>query len=381
MFSVAESIKCMQDYLRSGKTLAQFESEHGIAGKTDGNHLILDYDQFTVKWNEPYGYACRGLVVDPVTFEVIAFGLPKFHNLGEHYASSIDWASARVFEKIDGTMINRWWSPVTQRFEYTTRFCLPDGLETTKVNSGAMHWADMIRRCMASVSADVLALQSKKETWTFEVCSFHNMVVVRHAGFYAKLLAVRNIETLQEQSVADRDFAPSYYRFSNADEVAAFANKHPATELEGFVVVDSSFNRIKIKSDQYVSLHRLKDGLRGINNLVMLAKGNDYEEVTSHFPEYKPDLDMAASIINAVIHKHEQAYASASMIDNQKDFAIEINSKGLECSAALFAVRAGRAISIDAAFRHMPDTAFCKIFKSKIANALSNSYSDSKPLS
>jgi hypothetical protein len=380
MFSIAHAIEMTQSYLRSGKSLSQFESEHGIAGKTDGNHIILDYDQFTVNWNEPYGYVCRGLIVDANTFDVIAFGLPKFHNLGEHHASNIDWASARVFEKIDGTMVNRWWSPHTQRFEYTTRFCLPAQLDAIKVNSGVMYWSDMIRQCMASVSPEMLASQSKKETWTFEACSFHNMVVVRHSGFFAKLLAVRDIETMQEQSVADRESAPKHYSFSNSEEVSAFANQYPAVEAEGFVVVDGNFSRIKIKSDQYVALHRLKDGLQGINNLVLLAKGNDYEEITSHFPEYKKDLDAAASIINDIISEHEAVYQASNSIANQKEFAIAINSKGLECTAALFAVRAGRAASIDSAFRHMPDTAFCKIFKGKIADALSVSHSEEKEL-
>lgn len=122
---IRTALKATQDYLRSGKTLAEFEAEHGIRGKSDGKHIILDYDQIAVKWTEPYGYVCRGLVLDAVTFGLIAMGLPKFFNFGEHYASPIDWNTAKVFEKIDGSMVNRWWSPHTGKFEYSTSGSAP----------------------------------------------------------------------------------------------------------------------------------------------------------------------------------------------------------------------------------------------------------------
>lgn len=384
-FSIGGALKATQEYLRSGKTLEQFDTEHGIRGKSDGKHLILDYDQLSVKWTEPYGYVCRGLVLDAVTFDVIAFGLAKFFNFGEHYATPIEWGTAQVFEKIDGTMVNRWWSPHTNRFEYSTRFQLPENLLINTVNSGVITWHDLIERCMANVGTreeddlSPLDLQPEWETWTFEACSFHNMVVVRHSGFSAKLLAIRNIRTLQEESIhgcGHGATTPKSYRFDSGAEVAEFANKHAATDLEGFVVVDGDFNRVKIKSDQYVTLHRMKDGLNGINNVILLAKSNDYEEITTHFPEYKPDLDVVAGIINEVIARHETAMATHAAIESQKDFAITINALGLEYVAALFSTRSGKAKSVRDAFMGMADTSFCKLFKSKARAALGEKYSE-----
>lgn len=384
MIDLVQALRDTQAYLRSGKTLAQFEAEHGIRGKVEGPHLILDYDQIAVKWAEPYGYICRGLVLDANTFEVIACGLGKFFNDAEHYAAPIDWDSAKVFEKIDGTMVNRWWSPHTNRFEYSTRFQLPDGLKTNLVNSGVICWQDMIDRCMTNVGSrddglSPLDLQPMWETWTFEVCSMHNMVVVRHADYHAKLLAIRNNISLQEESVESRGHGastPRSYCFINAAEVAEFANQHAATELEGFVVVDGAFNRVKIKSDQYVALHRAKDGLKGINNLILLAKSNDYEEVVVHFPEYKYDLDVAAAAIERVVSAHELIYEECRGIENQKEFAIAIMSCGLEYPAALFTTRAGKSVSVRQSFMDMNDTGFCKLFKTKVRLLLSDRYQE-----
>jgi hypothetical protein len=391
MFDLKTSLSAVQDYLRSGKTLEQFEAEHGIRGKTDGKHLILDYDQISVKWTEPYGYVCRGLILDAVTFDVIAFGLAKFFNFGEHYASPIDWSSAKVYEKIDGSMVNRWWSPHTERFEYSTRFQLPGNLEANTLDD-VITWKGLIDRCMAQVESLMLTEledQPKDETWTFEVCSRHNMVVVRHDGFTAKLLAIRNIRTLQERAVekvqerplTDASHIPKSYRFASGAEVAEFANKHAATELEGFVVCDGSFNRVKIKSDQYVQLHRAKDGLQGINNIILLAKGNDYEEIVVHFPEYKDDLDTVAGIIQRMISQHEEVYEKLKGIESQKDFALAVQAStiagtGLAYPAALYSTRAGKVPNVRQAFIGMSDSGFCKLFKSRVRTALGDRYTD-----
>jgi hypothetical protein len=377
MFSYAESLRTTQEYLRNGGCLERLETDHGIASKSDGKHLILDYDQITVKWNEPYGYACRGLVLDAATLDVVAAPLKKFFNYGEHYADAVDFDYAIAFEKIDGTMVNRWWSPHTGAFEYSTRFQLPEGLATTNVNSGMMTWRQMIDRCMASFDPATLAQQPKDETWTFEVCSPHNMVVVRHTSFYAKLLAIKNNVTLAERPVGGYyPHAPAGYELLNADEIRAFANRHPATELEGFVVVDDNFNRIKIKSDQYVALHRAKDGLRSANNILLLARSNDYEEVVVHFPEYKEDLDTASAIIQNTIARHESAFQKHASIESQKEFAIAINSEGLEFTSVLFSVRSGRASSISSAFLAIPETSFCKAFKPKLLEAIGAKYTE-----
>lgn len=382
MFTVTDALKATQDYLRSGKTLVDFEAEHGIRGKSDGQHLILDYDQISVKWTEPYGYVCRGLILDAVTFDVIAIGLGKFFNAGEHYAAPIDWESSRVYEKIDGSMVNRWWSPHTGRFEHSTRFQLPNDILGNTVNSGVITWRNLIERCMANVGqrddgCNPLDFQPSRETWTFEVCSVHNMVVVRHEGFSAKLLAIRNLDTLQEELIegcGHGSSTPASYRFSNAAEVAEFANKHAATDLEGFVVVDGNFNRVKIKGDQYIQLHRAKDGLQGINNLILLAKSNDYEEITTHFPQYKDDLDVVAGLINETVARHEAVFAECREIPVQKDFALAIQARGLEYPASLFTTRAGKSLSVQHAFMSMTDTGFCKLFKGRARAALGDRY-------
>lgn len=268
-------------------------------------------------------------------------------------------------------MVCRWWNPHQNKFCFSTRFQLPGGLSTNTVNGGVMTWQSMIDKCFSGADFE----QPVDETWVFEVCSPLNMVVVRHKDFYTKLLAIRNIKTLEEKSIDDHPLAPKSFRFSSSKEVADFANTFPATDLEGFVVFDGT-HRIKVKSDQYVYLHRLKDGLNSVKNLVLMARGNDYEEITTHFPQYRDDLDAVASLINEVISQHDGAYAVSKDISSQKDFAITINGKGLRCTSALFNVRAGKVPNVREAFLQMPDPAFVKLFKADVKKLLGEKYAD-----
>ena len=378
---IKKGLKDTQEYLRSGRTLEDFKVSHGIRGKTDldKKHLVLDYDQLSVKWTESYGWVCRGLILDAKTFDLIGMGLPKFHNFGEHYAAPIDWLSAKTFEKVDGSCVMRWFSPHTKNFEYSTRFQLPENIKVNTVNSGVITWEQLINKCLEGWK-EILPLQPKDETWVFEICSLHNQIVVRHQGFYAKILAARNIHTLEELSheklPGHPEMKPKSYSFNSPKEVADFANTFEATKNEGFVVCDTGFNRIKIKSDQYVALHRAKDGLKGINNLISLARGNDYEEITVHFPEYKPDLDTVSALIEEMIVRHEAAYETTKSIESQKDFAVEIQKLGLENTSSLFLTRAKKQPSVRTAFLVLEDTPFIKLFKERARAKLGDKYAE-----
>jgi hypothetical protein len=365
LVDIPTAILATQTYLRSGKSFKDFEAEHGIRVRTDGQHIILDYNIYSVKWNEPYGYVCRGLVLDAQTFEVIAFGLAKFFNLSEPNAVEIDWDTAKVYEKIDGTMVNRWWSPHTQQFEYSTRMQLPDQLRVNMTPSSLITWQVMIDKCIAESFGNLLDTQPIHETWTFEACSWHNTIVVRHEDFSAKLLSIRDINSLQERAIDAFPVIPQSYRFTNGAEVAEFANKHAAVELEGLVVVDAGFNRVKVKSDEYIALHRLKDNLQSISSILSLVKENDYDEVLVHFPEYRASFEAVAELINGTIAQHEAVYAECKDIPSQKEFACTIETKGLSYTSALYNVRSGRAASIRDAFMTMKDTAFFRLFSDK----------------
>lgn len=367
---IREAIEATQAFLRKHKeevgleeALQRFHVAHGIRGKTDGKLVILDYDQISVKWDQPYGHVCRGLILDAETFGVIAFGLPKFFNLGEGHAAPVDWDTAFVFEKLDGSMVQRFFNPHTARFEYSTRFQLPRDLEVNEVKPG-MTWKNLIDRCMDTIDI----VQPPHETFVFEVMSPANRIVVRHEKYRAALIAVRQLVSLEEKHVINYDevHRPRHFLLSSAEETQAFADTLKGTDMEGFVVCDREFRRVKIKGQQYVQLHRLKDSNDSPKALILLARGGDYDEVLVHFPEFAKPLAQALVVITNIVGRHEAAYERLKDIKVQKDFALEVQKLDLECSAALFQTRAGKAASVRDFFNNMRENAFVDMVRAQL---------------
>lgn len=368
MINLREAIDAVQQYLRSGKTLDDFNNEHGIRGKTDGDHIILDYDMLNVRWDEPYGYVCRGLILCAHTFEVLGFGLSKFFNSGEGYAAEINWDTARIYEKLDGTMVNRWWSPHREKFCYSTRYQLPDDLVANQIGDMGMTWEQLLDRCIGEL-ADTLN-QEHYETTVFEVMSPVNRVVVQHIGYNCGLLCRRNNRTLEEHDLSHHPLAPKTFAFTNHDEVEEFAHTLKGTESEGFVVVDGNFHRIKIKGGEYVRLHHLKDSAAGsMKALILVVRNGEVDEVSNYFPEFIPAMQQVQQIINDLIARHEAAYDDLFDLESQKEFALGVQARELENPGLLFTARAGKAESIQDAVDKLDDPKYIRMVKPLVEKA------------
>ena len=78
----------------------------GISEKTmfGRNMVLLKYNQRESDFTQDIVRECRGLILDADTNEVICHPFEKFFNLGEQCASEIDWSTAFVSEKLDGSL-------------------------------------------------------------------------------------------------------------------------------------------------------------------------------------------------------------------------------------------------------------------------------------
>lgn len=362
-------IEEVQSFLREGtleERLAQFKENHGIRSKTDGNLLILDYDQIRVKWSEPYGYVCRGLILDASTLDVVAFGLPKFFNFGESYADELNWQSAMVYEKLDGSMVQRFFNPRTKEFEFSTRFQLPCDLKKNIVSDLSDYcWHDLISRCFNTLAG---IEQSEDETLVFEAMSPLNRVVVNHSDFKARVIAIRDNITFKEKSLTslDESITPPMFPLFGPEACQKIADKYNGDVLEGFVVCDENFNRVKIKSKNYINLHRMKDKALSLNSIILLIKEKDEEEVLVHYPEFNDLFGRVKSHISSLAEKHNRVYEEYKGIENQKEFALSINEKKLEMPSVLFQTRAGKFPSVESAIFGMSDSSFVKLIKSTL---------------
>lgn len=70
-----------------------------------GDLICFKYSQIDSDFNEPLVRECRGIILEKDTWNVVAYPFNKFFNFGEEYADNIDWESAVVETKEDGSLI------------------------------------------------------------------------------------------------------------------------------------------------------------------------------------------------------------------------------------------------------------------------------------
>jgi hypothetical protein len=259
---------------------------------------LLKYDQLsapTLMTNIEV-QECRGLILEKGTWNVMSLAFTKFFNADETNAHKIDWNTAHVLEKLDGTLIQVYWDWVTEEwFAGTTGTAEGEGEVNNKMGTtfNSLFWDTVTKQYALNP-----CMLDKDHVYVFELTTPYNIVVKPHGESSATLLTVRNRVTLQELAwkdlymVSESLRMPLVKRFdlnaNNVDVLLKTFENMPWSE-EGYVVVDANFNRIKIKNPAYVAVHHLK-GKTAEHNIITIVKANEIEEFASTFPERRDEL-------------------------------------------------------------------------------------------
>lgn len=344
----------LQNFLRTGGTIQELADKYAIKTSRHAkyaNLVLFKYNQIESPFSEAIVRECRGIILDELNnWEIVSRPFDKFFNHGEGHAAPIDWSTAKVQEKVDGSLATL--------YHYDGRWHIatsgtPDagGL----VNDFGFSFAELFWKTFDAV-ASTHELDSDL-CYIFELTSQYNKVVVRHSKPGLTLLGARNVKTQQELSAQEASGfflnvpVVKSYSLSSFDEiVATFPSIDPMSQ-EGYVVVDAAFNRVKVKSPAYVALHHMKDSLGSQKALVIVALNGEIDEVVAHFPEYAENLQMAKLKIDSLVSELEAAYEKIKDIPVQKDFALEATKT--KCSSALFSMRSGKATDFRSYLRDM----------------------------
>ena len=260
--------------------------------------ILLKYDQLS----SPTLMAlkevqeCRGLVLEKDTWKVMSMAFSKFFNSEEGNAHKIDWDTAHVLEKLDGSLMSVYydWNK-KEWFAGTTGTAEGEGEVNNKMGTtfNQLFWTTIKEKYNVSPSAFI-----KGFTYVFELTTPYNIVVKPHGEASASLLTVRNLETLEEVSferlteIAESLGVPRVKSYDlNANNVGALLRtfENMIWHDEGYVVVDAKFNRVKIKNPAYVAVHHLK-GKTAEHNIMVIIKTNEIDEFAATFPDRKDEL-------------------------------------------------------------------------------------------
>ena len=256
----------VQKYLRSGKSLINLNQDYKInfVINSEDNSVVLNYSPNTPIETD-IGRESRALILDLDNWDVIAksmdaFLIPSSLKTAEKI-EYFDWNNAFATPKYDGCLMLLYF--IKNEWKIGTRFSTDSMCNVYSPNAGEteISWKDVFISTLEEYGysfEEFKTYLNKENYYSFELCSRFNRNIVIYEEQIIKLLTIVSSETLEELDIDQfklREFIPERIKVSSLDEVKKLIdqNNNPL-ECEGFVVVDSKLNRIKVKNEKYTEL-------------------------------------------------------------------------------------------------------------------------------
>jgi hypothetical protein len=360
--------------------------EHGIYASLSKNkkYASFNYDQIETKENDELSWDCRGLILSKDDFSdyqvsddgkldldivvgktrVLCFGMRRFFNYGMGACAPVNWSDPNlsIQEKRDGSLLQAWFSPITNSWNLATR-AVPEA--DLLMDNGIFTFRTLFEKALLDSCGITFEQLTQKldanHTYCFELTSRLNRVVVDYADNGITLLAVRDLTTHLEVypeccEIAKEGLVPTVqtYSFSTIPELLDWVSSRAPTEHEGVVVRDSNFNRIKVKNAAYVAASKMRDSLgsspRNCLELILLGKDDDAlsllpQEIVDNLLSIKSRY-IAWLRLQRDLYEEVYAEAMAIMPGDKKTFALTLDKYPEAYRAAFFNTFAGKCSSI-----------------------------------
>ena len=364
------------------------------------NLIMFKYNQIDSDFNVELVRECRGIILNEDTLEPISVPFFKFGNVGEGWVKDIDWKTASVQEKIDGSLIkvvrignnllistngtiDAYKAPLQEQigcyyknfgvlFESAIKNQFYDKIDWDSFPVPLMD-KEIRTACMDLFKDNIL----EGKTYMFELVSPFNRVVVPYKDTKAYFIGIRDNNTLKEEFFANHELSkifdcPKIFNLKTLDECIAATKELPWNE-EGYVAMDSEFNRVKIKSPSYVSVHHLKGegGTISYRRAIEIVRSNEIEEICSYFEEFRKSLDDCKDRFWKLVKETEDEWDDFTKISesfpSRKEKAMYIQ-KNFKIPGIAFGMMDGKISSVKDFFMNVPTDKILKYLGFKTNN-------------
>lgn len=269
---------------------------YSLSIKRKDTRILFKYSQIESDFSLNIVKEARGLILEDKTWKVICYPFNKFFNFGEKYADKIDWESATVETKEDGSLIKIYF--YNDEWKIATNGTID--AEDAELQSGPYKNFRQLFDAAEKCHFDFSKL-NRYFTYCCEICSEFNIIVCPQSEMRLIHIGTRDNRTFQEIETDIGIPHPQRYPLSSLEDCIAMAKTFDFTQ-EGFVVKDKNYNRIKVKSEDYVKVHRLaNNGSITLERVIDLLKTNETDEFLNYFPQYKNYIEEISEEINELI--------------------------------------------------------------------------------
>lgn len=290
--------------------------------------VIFNYNQIKSDFDFPLVKECRGVILEEKTWKVIRLSFIKFFNYREKNADEIDWTSATVTEKVDGSIIGLYF------YNGKWRVCTNSTIDADDAsliqNSKFQTYKDLFYYAWENSTNLHFDELNPNYCYTMELVSPQNRVVIRYDQPCLYLLSIRDMSTLKEVAIENNlpIAKPKVFSLTSLND-CLLAAKELGLSQEGYVVKDKFEHRIKIKSPEYVAMHYLRDINKiTLPRLIDVIKANEISEFLTYHPESKSFIEnvqkQLKNIDNIIEHQQRIIIPFVKKYPTRKDFSLAI---------------------------------------------------------
>ena len=314
------------------------DSPEFIVAEKDGykvvNYVVATHDTFP---DVADGFAairreCRGLVFD-LEGKLINRRYHKFFNVNERDETAIhaiDWSRPHVIlEKLDGSMVSPCY--VNGHLRWMTKMGITDtSMEAEAFVASRPDYTELAEYYLNAGYTPV-----------FEWCSNKNRIVLDYPEDRLVLTAIREIHSGNYLLQDALEAIGSRYGIEVVKAYDVSSSKHPshiidmvraAEDAEGVVVRFDDGHMVKIKSDWYVRIHKVKSLLGQERDVVSLILNNELDDILPVLPREDVErvealrVDLGIDLHVASVELAQDVIKFRSAMD-RKTFALEYASK------------------------------------------------------
>lgn len=294
------------------------------------NYVVMNNDTFPhidFPWNNHWNIIrreCRGLIFDQ-NGVLINRRFHKFFNVNERPETAlekIDWSKPHyILEKLDGSMVSP--CKINGHIRWMTKMGITDtSMEAEYFVATHPNYTKFVEKYL-----------SKNCTPIFEWCSRKNRIVLDYDEDQLVLLAIRDNFTGKYHNIGHYDYEAHNYDipivksfgFGDRNIVDVVRQQE---DTEGVVVRFVDGHMVKIKSDWYVRIHKVKSALENEREIVAMTLNNELDDIIPVLP--MEDVEKINLFAGRVLLRIEQSakdltddvYSYSAAMD-RKTFAIE----------------------------------------------------------
>lgn len=299
----------------------------------DGDYALLKYNQLDSDFSLNIVRECRGAIFyknDDGKYECVCRALNKFGNYGEAYVPNIDWDSVVVEEKVDGILEKMWYH--NGQWHFSTNGMI-DAFKAT-YDDLESSFGDLVKEALADEDNMQSLLDSfdKNCTYMFELVSPKVQMTCYYPETKLYYLGQRDMRTMKESKEYTEQMklcgvlTPKIYPLTTLEECLSYI-KGMTKDEEGFVIKDKNFNRMKLKSPQYLmAFHMNNNGAITTKRIIKIMKNNMLDDFVAYCPQYQEQVDEVVKMIELIAQDLNNTWAQTQKVysENRKEFAENI---------------------------------------------------------